>query len=76
MVSEVLAMGHKKRMVADVLTYSLLKPSQVCPDSCDARLGSGNNVGSVVLHVILLTSVNQPKGGGESCHTDIKNIMT
>ncbi len=53
MVIEVLAVGHDKRMAVDVLTYSLLRPCQVYPDSCDVRSGSGNNVGSVVLHVIV-----------------------
>lgn len=48
MVSEVLAMGFDKWMVVDVLTYSLLRPGQVYPDSCDVRSGTGNNVGSVV----------------------------
>ncbi len=53
MVIEVLAVGHDKRMAVDLLTYSLLRPGQVYPDSCDVRSGSGNNVGSVVPHVIV-----------------------
>lgn len=70
MVSEVLAMGRDKWMVVDVLTYSLLRPGQVYPDSCDVRSGTGNNVGSAVPHV----NLDMEGWGVNYRHRYIRNI--